>query len=190
MLLQNKEQIRQNIRSIISNISTSQQDSTIKLLHKRFNNLVLPFIDNSKIIALYYPFKLELNILPIIANLPHKLALPVINNWETPLTFRLWDQTTKLEPSLYYPRILEPSKLNEEIIPDVVIAPLTACDINKNRIGSGKGLYDITIKDLRTKHPNILVLSICYDFQLFDSIICEKHDQKLDIILTEKRFIY
>lgn len=190
MPLQNKEQIRQNIRSILSNISTNQQGSIIKLLRNRFNKLVLPLVDNSKVIALYYPLELELNILAITINTPNNLALPVINNWLNPLIFRLWDpKTTKLEPSPYYPRILEPSKLNKEIIPDMVITPLTACDINKNRIGSGKGLYDITLKDLRIKNPNILALSICYDFQLFDNIPCEQHDQKLDMILTEKRFI-
>lgn len=83
--------------------------------------------------------------------------------------------------------ILEP-KRSDEIFADfdVIIFPGVAFDVRGHRIGYGKGYYDKFVSNLKTVPTKI---GICYDFQLQNSIPCETHDVKMDMILTEKRRI-
>ncbi|MEK6733929.1 MAG: 5-formyltetrahydrofolate cyclo-ligase, partial [Pseudomonadota bacterium] len=77
----------------------------------------------------------------------------------------------------------------DPVIPNIIIAPVVACDAKGNRIGLGKGFYDITLQYLRKKNPNLLYIGLCFDFQLIERIESAKHDQKLDIIITESQVI-
>ena len=189
MVLQNKNQIRQTILSVRNNLSELEQVNIQHSLAERFYKFILPVIRNAKTIAAYYPAGSELNILPILSEISTELFLPVIKSSLEPLNFYPWKLGDKLVSSNYAPNILEPGEQLKDAIPDIIIAPLIACDLNGNRIGSGKAMYDITISKLREYNPNLIYMSICFDFQLLDSIPTEGHDQKLDIILTESRFI-
>ena len=74
---------------------------------------------------------------------------------------------------------------NPEIL-DLVLVPGVAFDKNLNRIGYGKGFYDIFLENLDS---SILKVGVCYDFQLFDSIPANSHDIKMDLIITEKQTV-
>ena len=78
--------------------------------------------------------------------------------------------------------VLEPISYTVLENPSVIIIPLVACDVNKNRIGMGKGYYDRYLKG-----KNCLKIGICYDFQVVEGIIPNETDVPLDIIITEKR---
>ncbi len=67
---------------------------------------------------------------------------------------------------------------------DVAIIPLLACDIQKNRIGFGKGYYDRFLSNHKC-----LKIGICYDFQVLDNVPTHELDVPLDIIITDKRII-
>jgi len=69
-------------------------------------------------------------------------------------------------------------------IPKVIFVPLLACDIKKNRLGFGKGYYDLYMKD-----KDAVKIGLCYDFQVVDSINAAPWDVPLDIIVTDKRII-
>lgn len=187
MFLQKKEQIRQNILSIRNNLSKSIRSDMEKSLANRFNQFILPLFKDKKAIAAYYPFGTEIDILSILANISTKLLLPVIDSPGKPLKFYSWLPGDELCSSKYAKNILEPFDKKGEKLPDVVIAPLIACDLLGNRIGSGRAMYDITISSLRRQNPKLIFIGICYDFQLIDPLPTEVHDQKLDIILTELR---
>ena len=82
----------------------------------------------------------------------------------------------------------------DDSILDLVIIPGIVFDKNKNRIGFGGGYYDKFLYKLKENHNKNntklpLIVAVCYDFQLLNSIPYEKHDIKPDIIITEKQTI-
>lgn len=70
-------------------------------------------------------------------------------------------------------------------IADIIIVPGIAFDRKMNRLGRGKGYYDKFLS--QTKATKI---GICFDFQLLDSIPCNDHDIKMDIIISENDLIW
>ena len=82
----------------------------------------------------------------------------------------------------------------DDSILDLIIIPGIVFDNNKNRIGFGGGYYDKFLYKLKENHNKNntklpLIVAVCYDFQLLNSIPYEKHDIKPDIIITEKQTI-
>lgn len=69
---------------------------------------------------------------------------------------------------------------------DLVVIPGVAFDLQKHRMGYGKGLFDKFLTDIR---DNCTKIGICFDVQLQGNIPCEKHDILMDMIITEKRVI-
>ena len=75
---------------------------------------------------------------------------------------------------------IDPSVIDLAIIPGVMF------DKNMNRLGFGRGFYDRYLFNLRS---DCIKLGICYDFQVINIIPSEKWDIKMDLIITEKRYI-
>jgi len=62
---------------------------------------------------------------------------------------------------------------------DLVIVPGVAFDLNKNRLGRGKGYYDRFFKNKKS-----LKIGIGFDFQLLKSIPTHRFDMKMDKVIT------
>mgnify|MGYP002474639772 FL=1 len=62
---------------------------------------------------------------------------------------------------------------------------LSLCfDICGYRLGYGKGYYDRFLKNFRgTK------IGICYSDYIFENLPVDKHDEKVDILVTEKNIL-
>jgi 5-formyltetrahydrofolate cyclo-ligase len=94
-----------------------------------------------------------------------------------------WDD---LSPGVY--NILEPrkEKIKEASIDeiDLIIVPGVGFDEKGNRIGHGIGFYDKLLKDSKSKF-----IGLAFEFQVIKNIPIEKHDIKMDKIVTEKRII-
>jgi 5-formyltetrahydrofolate cyclo-ligase len=105
----------------------------------------------------------------------NSLTLSILNNWNN------------LELGEY--NILEPRKDSIEEIDigsiDLIIVPGVVFDKEGNRIGHGKGYYDRLLKD----YQDIPTIGLAFGFQIVEYIISEKHDKKIDIIITEDRII-
>jgi len=69
---------------------------------------------------------------------------------------------------------------------NLAIIPGAAFDLSGNRLGYGAGYYDGLLSQ-RTR--NIQIIALAYDEQLVDSIPAEKHDVRVDMIVTDKRVI-
>jgi|SRR3989344_5813752 len=67
---------------------------------------------------------------------------------------------------------------------DLAILPGVAFDTKGYRLGYGKGVYD----RLLAGSPALRV-GFAYDFQIVDRLPAEKHDLKMDFIITEKRIL-
>jgi 5-formyltetrahydrofolate cyclo-ligase len=115
------------------------------------------------------------------------LCLPVIEAADKPLFFRHWAPDEPLEKGLYG---IDTPLANAPIVkPDVLLVPLVAFDQLGNRLGYGAGYYDRTIKGLRQNAKKLHVIGIGYSLQKMEPIQAESHDQKMDMMVTEKRVI-
>ena len=83
--------------------------------------------------------------------------------------------------------IPEPISENK-IYPDIIFVPLVAFDKEFNRLGYGGGFYDRYIQKI-SKIKKMLKIGIAFSFQKLKKIPVNKHDKKLDIILTEKEIL-
>ena len=137
-------------------------------------------------IGIYYPIKSEISSLKLIEickSLSIIICLPVICKNTNELIFSKFDNEMNITKNEY--GIIEPNKISQ-IIPDIIFVPMVGFDKTLNRLGYGKGYYDRTISKLR-KLKNIFVIGLAYDNQMVQNLPAENHDQKMDIILTEKK---
>lgn len=135
-------------------------------------------------VAVYYPLPHEINLLQLVADNPGTaFCLPCTLRGSRHLVFRLFAPETCLVKGLH--GIMQPGQEMSECVPDILIVPSVAFDSNRYRIGYGGGYYDTTIKDLRTK-KKIITVGVAFSFQEVKAISWEPHDEKLDMVITEK----
>lgn len=137
----------------------------------------------------YINFKDEVNTTCFIKNMldnGKRIFVPVCNTENCTMQAVEISSLNDLKPNKY--GILEPETefFVNKIKFDAVIFPGAVFDINGNRIGYGKGYYDKFISSLEYTTKKI---GICYDFQLLHSIPNDKHDIKMDSIITDTRTV-
>ena len=139
----------------------------------------------SILIALYYPSNFELNVLKVLElkYFSHQTILLPVAEKNNLMNFYQWKKNDVLTINEF--GMLEPIKA-EAKTPDIIIVPLLAFDKDKYRLGYGKGYYDRTITKLR-KLKKIFVIGLAYDNQMVRNIPTENHDEKMDIIVTDKK---
>ena len=152
------------------------------------NEIISQIKAKSKIssIAIYYPIKSEispLKLIKIFQKMSINICLPVIIKNTNELIFSKFEDKKSLTKNKY--DIYEPNNL-DKINPDIIFVPMLGFDKNLNRLGYGKGYYDATISKLR-KLKKIFVIGLAYDNQMVRNIPTESHDEKMDIILTDKK---
>lgn len=69
---------------------------------------------------------------------------------------------------------------------DLLVVPGVAFDAYGHRLGYGKGFYD---RYLATRPSSLVTVGFAFEFQLFERLPVEVHDQPLDYIVTESRVI-
>ncbi len=84
--------------------------------------------------------------------------------------------------------ILEPKKIDtiDAKKLDLVLMPGVAFDRSCNRVGYGLAYYDRFLTQLS---PATMIIALAYDFQVVESLPIEEHDQKVNLIITEKGII-
>jgi 5-formyltetrahydrofolate cyclo-ligase len=68
---------------------------------------------------------------------------------------------------------------------DVIIVPLVAFDMHRNRLGHGGGWYDRMLSE----QPNAVTIGLGYDEQEAANVPVESHDIPLDYVVTQSRVI-
>ncbi|WP_395462891.1 5-formyltetrahydrofolate cyclo-ligase [Wolbachia endosymbiont of Cantharis cryptica] len=160
---QQKKEVREQYRAIRKGIDESYSSYAANSLVNLFNQN-LSYV-KGKTIAAYIPMDGEINVVPLmynLLNLGYKVAIPDKNKL---LRFKEWNKT------------------DEDIIPDTIITPVIAFDDHFNRLGFGSGWYDTVIKELQPLGK--IFIGVAYEEQYCKNLPIEKHDQKLDIIITE-----
>ncbi len=183
--MDNKDDIRQFAYKLRSQTAEQQDVGVEEALLSKFKTC-FPIKDyKENIFALYWPLGDELDCTPIIEWLLSEnviVALPVIEEGSRVLSFFTWDGKSTLQKGGLGTK--EPDR-KKEVTPDIVCTPLVAFDRQMSRLGRGGGYYDATLSDLRKNNPDVTAVGLALDTQLcLFPLPCEKHDEKLDIILT------
>ena len=142
---------------------------------------------NLKIIGGYYPINHEIDDLEILNYFFLKgslISLPKIKK-KNQMEFYKWNKNEPLLLNKY--GIPEPDTANK-VYPDILFIPLVAFDKELNRLGYGGGFYDRYIQKI-SKIKKIIKVGLAFSFQKLKTVPVNKHDKKLDIIITEKDII-
>lgn len=140
------------------------------------------------VVAGYAPIRSEIDPRPLMMKLSADgatLALPVVADRDLPLVFRKWVPGDTLVPGAY--GIAEPVDDAEPVVPDVLLVPLAGFDRVGHRLGYGAGHYDRTIRSLRTRKA--VIIGLAFAAQETDNILAAAHDERLDMVLTERGVI-
>lgn len=136
-----------------------------------------------KILSLYWPIKSELDLrdeLSACLTLHMKLALPVVETKNAPLSFVTWTPGDKMERD--FRNIPVPVK-REIVKPDILLAPLMGWDNQNFCLGYGGGYFDRT---LAAFEEDRFVIGVGLSQAKLDTIFSQPHDQPLDMIITER----
>ena len=177
----NKSEIRKKILKI-----RKRNHSKVSVIdYKYINKILLKRKIKKKSIGGYYPYNFEVDLMEILTKFEKQnfiISLPKIKK-NSQMDFFRWSTKDPLTINNY--GIPEPTS-NQVIYPDILIVPLVAFDENLNRLGYGGGFYDRYIKRIK-KIKNVITIGLAYSFQKVKQIPIDKHDIKLDLIITEKK---
>ena len=136
-------------------------------------------------VAIYYPFDNEASPLEIMNYLHSKnknVLLPVIENNSKTLLFAKYDIQSELVKNNF--GIFEPK--DKEFVDieniDIALIPCVAFNDKLFRLGMGGGFYDRTF----SKKSSIMLIGMAYSFQYKNESFQEKHDVKMDYVITQK----
>ena len=138
-------------------------------------------------VAGYWAVGSEMDLSPLLGNLDQegwRIALPVVVEEGAPLTFRRWRQGDALVEGPF--KTLQPSEDCDVIIPDVILTPLLAFDDAGYRLGQGGGFYDRTLEKLKKSEGGVISIGVAFAAQQVQVVPRDTHDQRLDMIVTEK----
>jgi 5,10-methenyltetrahydrofolate synthetase len=170
----------------------------LKIRKKKYSkNLSISFINLSKIlekkktkpkiIGGYYPFNYELDILNILETLEKKkyiISLPKIAK-NNKMNFFKWSFKEPLRINKFG---IPETTSNKKINPNILLIPLVGFDDQLNRLGYGGGYYDRYLSKIED-NKKIIKIGVGFSFQKIKNIPINKHDIKLDYIITEKKII-
>ena len=148
-----------------------------RLLSKKKKNFSLSF---------YYPANYEVNVLKLFELIKVKkikTLLPVIND-KNEMKFVEWNYLDPLKINNF--GMLDPYLQTKPLVPDVMLVPLLAFDLQNNRIGYGRGFYDKYLTKFLRNRKKITTIGVAFSFQKYNKLPVSKLDIKLDYILTEK----
>ena len=182
-----KKRLREKAALIRGEISNEVAAEAAGAIAERFFRTWSP--GPSKVIAVFWPIKSEINIRPLIEKLYQagcSIALPEVVAPSKVLLFRKWTPRAKMTKGSYNTFVLTANAAVME--PDWILVPLLAFDSERFRLGYGGGYYDATLSQL-AKQREIFTIGVAYDVQEFEAVPKESSDFQLDAVLTEKRVI-
>ena len=179
--------IKSNLRDKVLKLRKSKSKKSINISPSNIYSYLKKKNYNLKIVGGYYPSNYEINDLKILNYFFKKgstISLPKITK-KSKMEFYRWYKNDPLLINKY--GIPEPVNTNR-VYPDILFVPLVAFDKELNRLGYGGGFYDRYIQKI-LKIKKILKVGLAFSFQKLKTIPTNKHDKKLDIIITEKDII-
>lgn len=182
-----KETIREKIMERRKKLSKEKVEELSKNIEKQFLNL--QEYKDAGTVMFYVSYDNEVythNLIEEALKSKKKVVVPLTdteNNNIVPVQIKSF---MELKPGAY--GILEPSSEHRHVVSkdviDLVVVPGVAFDVEGHRIGHGMGYYDEFLKTM-----SAYKIGFAFEFQVLSEIPCEKHDIRVDKIVTEKRVI-
>ena len=117
--------------------------------------------------------------------------MPIIDKKNNSMEFKKWIPNDELVSGPF--GTMEPKKAQTSIFPQILVVPLLSFDREFYRLGYGGGYYDKTIiylkKYFKKEKKFFITIGLAYSIQEEKKIPKEKHDMKLDYIITEKEVL-
>jgi 5-formyltetrahydrofolate cyclo-ligase len=175
-----KDGIRKTLLKKRKELPEEEYDKKSIIILENIRNILNNFNYNN--IAMYYPFRKEVNILPLLEIIDEKnIFFPKIVGNE--MTFVKISSMNDFEKGKF--GIMEPigNYYSDNI--DVFLIPGVAFDIKFYRLGYGGGYYDRYFSN----HKRGFLIGIAFDFQVVKELPSFEHDIKMDMIITENRIL-
>ena len=179
--------IKSNLREKVLKLRKSKSKKSIKINSSNIYSYFKKKNYNLKIIGGYYPSNYEINDLEILNYFFKRgstISLPKIKK-KRQMEFYKWYKNDPLLINKY--GIPEP-EITNRVYPDILFVPLVAFDKKLNRLGYGGGFYDRYVQKI-SKIKKVIKVGLAFSFQKLKTIPVNKHDKRLDIIITEKEII-
>jgi 5-formyltetrahydrofolate cyclo-ligase len=183
-----KQEMRQAMRAHRASFVASRSPDELQKLWINLARNAVPQIGHCKIIGSYFATGPEINPALITGALQKNatICLPRVAGPVQPLVFHEINAGDGLQPG--FAGIPEPSAGRQQVVPDIVLVPLTAVDRSGHRLGQGGGYYDRTIAQVRALR-RLLVVGLAYECQVVDSVPHDPDDETLDALVTPDRFL-
>lgn len=182
-----KNALRQNSKAIRNEFGVDYLETASNSVCDKLSNIIE--FQNADTILMYYPIKNELSPLPIFT-LAQKMgkivAFPVCSTENNTLTFKQINNLNELCKTHF--GLFEPNESAEEVIltkNTLCIVPALLFSRDGYRLGYGKGYYDRFLNNF-----NGISVGISFSSLVCDSLPKEKHDKKLNVLITENEVIY
>ena len=142
---------------------------------------------NAKTIMIYMPLGNETDTSLVINNSfdsGKNVVIPVTDGTTGVITPCYISKDTQYKTGSF--NIKEPTTLNVADVCDidVIVVPGIAFTKGGERVGFGKGCYDMLLKNY-----DGIKIGFCYDLQLCDGGFSDKHDIMMDYIITDTNII-
>lgn len=175
-----KSVLRERMRAVRSELHRPERDEAL------CSRIIADLPIAHAIVAGFWPIATEPDVRPVLRHVVSAggtAALPSSGPPGTPLVFRAWDPEQELVVGRF--GIAEPKPEQPPVIPDFVLVPFLAFDPDGFRVGYGAGYYDRTLAGLRRRGP-VVAVGVGYAGQELAEVPRDRHDQKLDWIITER----
>ncbi|MDR2260344.1 MAG: 5-formyltetrahydrofolate cyclo-ligase [Azoarcus sp.] len=135
-----------------------------------------------RVLAFYWPFRAEADLRGwagrwLAGDAARIAALPVALRRDAPLVFRRWLPGAELARDRH--GIPFPAR-GDEVMPEVVLAPLNAFDARGYRLGYGGGYFDRTLAAMRA-----LAVGVGFELGREADVLPQPHDRGMDWLVTE-----
>ncbi len=178
MTFKNKNLLRAFIKEQKKNLDNGYILENSKMIFENIEKLDI--FKKSKVFSIYWSFGKEVYTHDFI-NKWHKsktILLPCIDGNNLVLKQFIGEQNLITNKKLNIPEPSGNEYCGENI--DIIFIPGLAFDKNNNRLGRGKGFYDVFLQ----KYPLSYKIGIALKLQFFDAIPIQDHDIKMDLVIT------
>lgn len=176
-----KKQIRQKLRQKRKKFNS--KDAANQKISENLAAFIAKLNDTIHHIGIYHPIASEASLLGFAQKYANQYSFYLPKVIHNEVEFIYWDQQSVLTPDEL--GILAPSS-HISFVPTLICVPLLGFTEQKNRIGQGAGYYDRYISKIKSKADRQpIYLGIAFECQKVNDLPLEKHDQKLDYIITE-----
>lgn len=171
------------LRKKLLNKRKSKYNRKYKINFDKVYNILKATKIRTLVVGGYFPISYEIDCLELLSKLEKKkigISLPVIKNNRN-MQFYSYSFDNPLKINNY--GIPEPFQI-KKVYPNILLVPLVGFDDNLYRIGYGGGFYD---KYIAKNKKKMFVIGLAFHFQKVSKIPYEKFDQRLDMVITNKK---